>query len=261
MSTRTDKASFTLIEPFDWLRTRLPVVRPFDRSTELATGRLRPGKRKSYAFTLIELLVVITIIGILIGMIFKMMGMTTRKSDKADCISRLEKISHALEEYRAEYGQYPPVTRVAYEYANTNNQTEWLREVYAWDGAGEILFDYGLVAYLWLRDQDTISDRLKGLASGDNNPGVNWIGDVPRDENAKARWNPFINDILEDDTQARTAFGGSPYSNDTLTVEDSWGNEIHYECPAPFLSYRLWSSGPDGTDGTSDDIHREKWDN
>lgn len=232
---------------------------------ETGVWHKRPYTFTREGFTLIELLVVIAIIGILAGMVFKLMSLVTRSKDKAECIQMLECISHALEEYRAEYGQYPPVTKVVYEYANTNKMgppgQDWLRENYAWDGDNEILFDYGLVAYLWPRDQETISDRLKILPSGDGHPGVNWIGDVPRDENAKARWNPFISDIeLEDDTfQSRITKVGIPYSNSTETIEDSWGNEIHYECPAPFLSYRLWSDGPGP--GTDDDIHRDKWDN
>jgi general secretion pathway protein G len=43
-------------------------------------------------------------------------------------------------------------------------------------------------------------------------------------------------------------------------LKDPWGNEIHYQLTQPGtpeaaqLPYRLWSSGPDGIDGTDDDI-------
>jgi len=33
---------------------------------------------------------------------------------------------------------------------------------------------------------------------------------------------------------------------DSMTVIDGWGNDIYYYSPAPFQSYRLWSSGADG---------------
>lgn len=36
------------------------------------------------------------------------------------------------------------------------------------------------------------------------------------------------------------------YVLDGITVRDGWLNEIYYYSPAPFQSYRLWSSGPNG---------------
>jgi general secretion pathway protein G len=37
---------------------------------------------------------------------------------------------------------------------------------------------------------------------------------------------------------------------------DPWGSPYHYACPGPHNpdSYDVWSSGPDGIDGTADDI-------
>ena len=43
-------------------------------------------------------------------------------------------------------------------------------------------------------------------------------------------------------------------SNESLN--DPWGHPLHYRCPGvkrPY-SYDLWSSGPDGKEGTDDDI-------
>lgn len=36
------------------------------------------------------------------------------------------------------------------------------------------------------------------------------------------------------------------YVLDCVTVCDGWGNDFYYYSPAPYQSYKLWSSGPDG---------------
>lgn len=60
-------------------------------------------------FTIIEMMIVLIIITILAGFVFRMMTLAGQKNDIAETKSRIEKISNALEAYRAEYGSYPPV--------------------------------------------------------------------------------------------------------------------------------------------------------
>ncbi len=36
------------------------------------------------------------------------------------------------------------------------------------------------------------------------------------------------------------------YALDGVTCKDGWGNDFYYYSPAPYQSYRLWSSGPNG---------------
>lgn len=206
------------------------------------------------SFTLIELLVVIAIIGILVGMIFKMMAYATRDALTAATIEKLEKVAHTLEEYRAEYGQYPPVNFVRYEYENTSNQIDFLRTGYFVDHPQDIGFSYGLVAYLEKRDDGY------NIEHTDNSY---WIDDTPRDIAAKKRWAPFMDGVvsLNPDGPISNNVLGWPYWNDYRTVVDGWGKEIRYESLPPYLTYRLWSNGSDETDGTADDIHRDKWDN
>lgn len=43
-----------------------------------------------------------------------------------------------------------------------------------------------------------------------------------------------------------------PYSKGTAT--DSWGRELAYQIDGTGTSVRIWSFGPDGVDGTNDDI-------
>ncbi|MCL2710177.1 MAG: type II secretion system major pseudopilin GspG [Planctomycetaceae bacterium] len=49
---------------------------------------------------------------------------------------------------------------------------------------------------------------------------------------------------------------GGPYIEDTATNRDPWGNEYQYATPGTRTSreYEIWSFGPDGINGTDDDI-------
>jgi prepilin-type N-terminal cleavage/methylation domain-containing protein len=60
------------------------------------------------AFTLIELLVVISIIGILAGFAFGVLGSAKRNQYIKAAGAELQQIESALENYKAKYGSYPP---------------------------------------------------------------------------------------------------------------------------------------------------------
>ena len=49
---------------------------------------------------------------------------------------------------------------------------------------------------------------------------------------------------------------GGPYPKKPTIPLDSWDNQYRYESPGKYntTSYDLWSAGPDGADGTDDDI-------
>lgn len=223
-------------------------------------SRVRRYGNISSSFTLVEMMVVITIIGILAGIIFRLMQYAQRQASKAKTIAILEKVGHALNEYNAEYGRFPPVNYVAYEYENVSNQTPWLRDVYLEDTNNYDtklrLFDYGLVAWLWERKRGNI--RHTKLEQ--------WVGDTERDITAKKRWSIFLEGVLGNGgNKSYNAKGetgiDTPYSNDVATIKDGYGNEIKYESTPPYLSYRLWSVGADGANETADDIHYATWDN
>jgi general secretion pathway protein G len=57
------------------------------------------------------------------------------------------------------------------------------------------------------------------------------------------------------DTEDATAWDG-PYLKDEKDLLDDWGREFRYEAPGQVnrTSYDLWSVGPDGKDGTADDL-------
>lgn len=67
--------------------------------------------RKQAAFTLIEMMVVVAVIGILIGVTFRLMGTVGEKKKEAETMARMQRLQNALSGFYAEYGTYPPVKR------------------------------------------------------------------------------------------------------------------------------------------------------
>jgi general secretion pathway protein G len=78
------------------------------------TGSRRRG------FTLVELLVVVAIIGLLSGIVLRLSGYASGKSDRSRAMADLEKIRNALEEYRVINGAYYPASGTATNDAFTN---------------------------------------------------------------------------------------------------------------------------------------------
>jgi len=230
--------------------------------------------RESKAFTLVEMLVVIVIILILAGLLLKVATLAMRKSAVARAERDLQQIQNALSEFYAEYGHYPPCDFVGYEYeaSYTNYQTPWFMHTYLpahndpsdpdnffadkdrplgeylHGTEGALGYRYGLVSYL----------RKRGLGSQPHP----YDEDTPRDLNAKESWWHFIDDV---GWHGGTAPHGSPpgigsqapYTNATMTIHDAWGREINYVSTPPYQRYKLWSVGPDGQNGTADDLHAQ----
>jgi prepilin-type N-terminal cleavage/methylation domain-containing protein len=80
------------------------------------------------AFTLIELLVVISIIGILAGFAFGVLGGAKRQQYIKAAGAELQQVESALENYKAKYGSYPPgnavnpmLSQLYYELVGTTN--------------------------------------------------------------------------------------------------------------------------------------------
>ncbi|HAT09666.1 MAG TPA: hypothetical protein DCS97_03540 [Planctomycetes bacterium] len=63
--------------------------------------RVEPG------FTLIELLVVVSIIGVLMGLLFPVMGVAKRSADRANSMSLMRKVDSALLAFRQDAGAFP----------------------------------------------------------------------------------------------------------------------------------------------------------
>ena len=63
---------------------------------------------KQAGFTLVEILVTTAIIGILVGIVFGIAGLASKKSDNSKALAEMHIIRNALEEYRLQFGTFPP---------------------------------------------------------------------------------------------------------------------------------------------------------
>jgi general secretion pathway protein G len=71
-----------------------------------------------------------------------------------------------------------------------------------------------------------------------------------------------IQDLVNKPSDARAADKWSgPYLKESTAVTDPWDNEIRFAAPGKHNSstFDVWSTGPDGQDGTADDIGN--WEN
>lgn len=114
--------------------------------------------------------------------------------------------------------------------------------------------------------QDT--SNAKNLASVANIPSqaitARWMPNLEGVVSSEHTWNLFGVVVSSSDTSDRNLRSDNPnidvyepgdFSNDShsqqyvldyVTVLDGWGNELYYYSPAPYQSYTLWSSGPNG---------------
>jgi type II secretory pathway pseudopilin PulG len=217
------------------------------------------------------MLVVVIIIAILAGMILGLLKISGNWVAKSQTNERLGKVRAAIEEFYAEYGEYPPVPiyggtqPFGYEYPITNGMSTVAAVNMTPDAP---IFTFGLMSFL--------VTRYTGHADGLSAAGVNqqayqglftlpqWtsynalMGDQPRDINAVNRWktyldvatygNPLSNNFVQGGGQ------GAYFFTALFTVYDGWGKELNYSSTPPYQSYKLWSNGPDGISGTADDI-------
>ena len=242
-------------------------------------GRLMKMNKRQDCFTLIELLVVIAIIGIIAGMVFKMMVFAGRASTESQAKATMEKIALALEEFRAEYGIYPPATNFYFEYdagpvrmgqVACDYFCSHPETTYA-DGPGGIppglpLFKYGLIGYLWYPNGDNPDYPSHHPDS------VQYFRLTARDIAARKRWTRFVEDIkvspdFASYTMANVGLPGVQYTNRYEELRDFWHppvcppyNLLIYRADEPFISSELRSCGPDAVYYTKDDITRTSWD-
>jgi prepilin-type N-terminal cleavage/methylation domain-containing protein len=242
-------------------------------------GCRRPYCVSRGGFTLIEMLVVIIVILLLSMILLRSIAHFGEEGRRKKAVADLEQLQNALNEYFTEYGNYPPVNTMGYEWESVTNQPAalktWLAARNNPDAPDEFFPDtnmrssdwpksthpdwslgyrYGLVSYLWPRDR-----------GGQ----VHWYDeDSARDKAAKGKWASFLAEVgvsggYATHTGTASMAMGVIWSNNCATVCDPWGNEFQYRCPPPYVRYRLWSMGPDGSSApgfTKDDVALQTWD-
>ncbi|MEG1787915.1 MAG: prepilin-type N-terminal cleavage/methylation domain-containing protein [Kiritimatiellia bacterium] len=221
-------------------------------------------------FTLIELLVVIVIIGILVSGVFMMMRAGGDKAGIAQTVTKVHAIATLLEEYKAQYGNYPIVTD------RDGNGCAKLEFSFLCDpgsdatGSSPVVF--GLFSHFIPRattiDQEA-EDSMRGYYERQfSNPekGSIWESEytagssmekIARGEAADPRL-ALVNRAFRRLKKDGVVSAGSSVNIETgretyhATASDSWGRALMYRMDGS--NGEIVSYGPDGKYGTSDDI-------
>ena len=183
----------------------------------------KPLRARDYrGFTLVELLTVVTIIMILSGMVIGVTSYVNRKSAIDKARTQMETFNMKITEYQTDAGFLPETTE------------------------GDIEAQSGLIIYRMLYCDGVGADGIAGTADDgalDGRPDEGLV--------------PYLAD-LDPNTNPRNLIDkkGTPLP---VAVVDPWGNAWRFrnERGGPDQEnpdFDLWSLGPDGKNGTSDDI-------
>jgi len=224
----------------------------------------------------------VIIIAILASMVLGLGALAKRNNSKAITLERLSRLRAAVEEFNTEYGKYPPVFNYAgegqpfgYEYPLTNKMSILCLTYYTgadarkeWGPASASkgkLFTFGLMSYLVSRysghAEKAFSSEYSGLFFGPQWELFNIdIPDQSKDLTAIDRWRVQIESIISTKEKPREVGLRAEssrtqwHTNEVTTVVDGWNKDFNYESKSPYQTYKLWSNGPDGASGTTDDI-------
>ena len=132
--------------------------------------------------------------------------------------------------------------------------------------------------FLGTQNVDDLNDPDKNLETYKENQAINqWkdynhrganvaIGDLPRDISASRRMVQHLEASLDENGRVVSyglvrapqlqdrSYGTKRYTNKYITIEDAWGRELRYQSYPPYKFFKVWSVGPDGPSGTTDDI-------
>ena len=210
---------------------------------------------------------------------------------RAQTRRQLEMLANSIEEHHAAYGTYPPVARdkdgnqpLRYEYPS--DPEHWTAG--GKDGAKALaielrdvprneatVFVFGLLSYLECRVDGRASNAYRALFEKSSKFGEeqsHWLSSNSWKKRADAGdtdWNvavdgsraisfatrvePFLNGIVETGKQERS-WQDKTWTNSYDSVFDAWSHELRYKSDPPYWSFKIWSVGPDGVNGTADDI-------
>ena len=182
----------------------------------ISSSRTRQG------FTLIELMVVVAVIVILSGLTLGLHGFISAKSANEKAKAQLKTMELGLQRYEADYGGYP----------QDEDRT-------------------GLILYMMLFGDGVGPDGIMDTED-DTEP------DGESDEGAEVyidKFDPATNELKMLNPAGRDRGGNVRVPQQ---VVDPWGNPWRYRAGPEFdpqnPDFDIWSLGPDGKEGTGDDI-------
>ncbi len=129
----------------------------------------------------------------------------------------------------------------------------------------EVLLVVGIIALLaaavvprFLKVQGATEKKLAQTAVSDNGPIASQVELFHQSMQRYPKELAELTTPPEDDAEKEKWQG--PYINDPAALKDPWGHEYKYKQPGDVRQdgYDLWSDGPDGSEGTDDDITNYK---
>jgi general secretion pathway protein G len=125
----------------------------------------------------------------------------------------------------------------------------------------EILIVVGIIALLaafvvpnFVKTQQGANEKLTKSAVDGNGPIATALNLFRMDMGVYPKELKELTEKPEGDDAAKWK---GPYLQDASKLKDAWNNDIQYRFPGQFKgeeNFDLWSKGPDGQDGTEDDI-------
>ena len=222
--------------------------------------------RRRLAFTLIEMLMVLVVIGILMMMLFKMMGAAGRSSAKGETQALILAIAEALEEFKSEYGQYPAcgnsyVTEYVGAFSGSAKDSmtppadDWFDKNPG--DTAHLLYEYGLYWYLMGAYPPGPPNQKLHTDS------VQYRRLSKRDEAMLDKWRPHLAEPFKKKLRTDFIIGGSladvglntQYALFRIAIWDAWKTDLKYKCVAPYQTYDLYSLGPDMAEGGPNGIY------
>ncbi len=94
------------------------------------SGNGKPGTEKG--FTLLELLIVIMIIGVLVGMIFPVLGKMRTKARNVQCTNNLKQLQVAAMNYAYDHGGSMPPSKSGGYRKDFGNYRKWVQDTWGW---------------------------------------------------------------------------------------------------------------------------------
>ena len=212
-----------------------------------------PSMKRS-AFTLIEMLLVICIIAVLSGISFVLINLAGKKAKIGEVRGVLEKLAAAIEEYRAEYGTYPPVTvqgdrSVTYGLPNSEGGFDDTTDYDSHDPNSGEVFNWGLLSYLLSRTEANYGINLDPKLPPNLKQYLTVKDHLVEDARRKRMLRktlPHLKDIVVGSSweiSGNIQFSSSGYyTNDVYNLigEDHQTSRYRYESLPPHTTYRLW---------------------
>ena len=177
-------------------------------------------------FTLVEVLVVVAIIAILAGLALPALSGMRRKAQVDEARALLELVKLKVEQYRNDFGDYPPSRLRGVGVTETNGQND------------------GIEAMVRALHTTAKSGPYMALKDGQT-------GNLDADADLVEVWDPWGNPLLYLHNMDYDRGGSVSLQGGLAQVKGGQDDQGQFH---GLTTFQLWSAGPDGQANTEDDL-------